>query len=54
MESKKKWYRLSYLQTKNRDTDVENKHVDTKGERGGGGMNWEIDIDTYIYYVYNR
>ena len=41
-----KWYRRSYLQSRNRDTDVENKRMDTKGE-GGGGMNWEIGIDIY-------
>ena len=29
-----KWYRLSYLQGRNRDADVENGHVDTV-ERGG-------------------
>ena len=32
-------------------TDVENKRMDTKGGKwrgvGGGGMNWEIGIDTY-------
>ena len=33
-------------------TDVENKRMDTKGEKwqgwgGGGGMNWEIGIDMY-------
>ena len=49
-----KWYRWSYLQNRNRGTDVENKHMDTKGERRGagvGGMNWEIgiDIDTIPY-----
>ena len=43
---KKKWYRLSYLQTKNRDTDVENKHMDTK-KGAVGEINWEIDIDIY-------
>ena len=43
-----KWYRWSYLQSRNRDTDVENKCMDTKGE-GGGGMNWEIGIDIDIY-----
>ena len=34
---------------RNRDTDVENKHMDTKGGKGGdgGGMNWEIGIDIY-------
>ena len=42
-----KWYRWSYLQSRNRDTDVENKCMDTRGERGGGGMNWEIGIDIY-------
>ena len=35
----------------NRDTDVENKRMDTKGGkwRGqvGGGMNWEIGVDMY-------
>ena len=31
------------------ETDVENKHMDTKGGSGGqgGGMNWEIGIDIY-------
>ena len=31
-----KWYRWSYLQSRNRDTDVENKCMDTKGGRGVG------------------
>ena len=38
------------MQGRNRDTDVENKHVDTKVGSGGGvggGMNWEIGIDMY-------
>ena len=39
-----KWYRWSYLQ--NRDTDTENKYMDTKGEHAGGSS-WEIGIDTY-------
>ena len=42
----KKWYRWSSLQSRNRDSDVENKHMDTKGEEGGG-MNWEMGIDIY-------
>ena len=29
-----KWYRLPYLQSRNRDRDVENKHIDTKGGKG--------------------
>ena len=28
-------------------TKVENRCTDTKGERAGGGRNWEIGIDTY-------
>ena len=44
-----KWYKLIYLQSKNRDTDVENKHG-YQGETGGG-MNWEIGIDIYIYML---
>ena len=38
-----KQYRLIYLQNRNRDTDVENKCMDTKL----GGMDLEIGIDTY-------
>ena len=34
------------MQGRNRDTDAENKCMDTKGG-WGGGMNWEIGIDTY-------
>ena len=32
-----KWYRWTGLQDRNRDTDVENKCMDTKGESGRGG-----------------
>ena len=28
----RKWYRCTYFQGRNRDTDVENKHVGTVGE----------------------
>ena len=40
------------MQGRNRDTDVENKRMDTKGGKpqgsgGGGVMNWEIGIDMY-------
>ena len=45
----KVWYIGTGLQGRNRDTDVENKHTDTKGGSvggwGGGGTNWEIGID---------
>ena len=36
MWSLEKWYRWTSLQGRNRDTDVENKHMGTKGESGGG------------------
>ena len=44
-----KWYRWTYLQSRNRDSDVENQHMDTKG---GGGMDSEIGI--VHYYVWSR
>ena len=35
---------------KNRDTDVENKYMDTKGESpGSNGTNWEIGIGIYTF-----
>ena len=46
MQNLEKWYRWSYLQSRNRDIDVEIKHMGTKGE-GGGEMNWEIETDIY-------
>ena len=33
---KKDWYRCSYLQSRNRDADIENKYMDTKGEEEVG------------------
>ena len=45
----KKWYR-SYLQSINRDTDIGNKCVNTKG-KGEGGRNWEIGIDIYTRFI---
>ena len=47
VEFEKNWYRQSYFQSRNRDMDVENKYMDTNGETGGGGMNWEIGINIY-------
>ena len=35
-KKKKNWYRQSYLQSRNRDTDRENKCMDAKGEAGLG------------------
>ena len=47
----KKWYKGTYLQNRNRVTNVENKLMVTRGESGRGGINWEIgiDIDTLLY-----
>ena len=52
-----KWYRLTYLQSINRDTDIENtqmgntqrEHRECMGTRrgAGGGMNGEVGIDIY-------
>ena len=33
-----KWYRITSLQGRNSDTDVENKHMDTKGGKRRRGM----------------
>ena len=41
-----KWYRWTYLQNQNRDTDVGNGHVDTGGA-GRGGRDKQIRIDVY-------
>ena len=41
-----KWYRQTYLQSRNRDTDVEEKQTDTKGERGWDGLRHWIGIHT--------
>ena len=41
-----RWYPWTYLQGRNRDTDIENRLVDTAGE-GEGGMNWESSIEIY-------
>ena len=40
-----KWYRWSYLQDRNRDTDIENKYMDTVG--------WERGWDWHIYTIDN-
>ena len=42
-----KWYIWTYLQSRNRDTDMENKCMDTKKREAEGGMSWELGIDIY-------
>lgn len=46
MRNLEKWYRLSYLQSRSRDTDIKNKYMDTKGGKGVE-KNLEVDIDIY-------
>ena len=45
----KNWYRRSYLQSRNRDTDLETKGVATKGEVRVE-MNWEVGTDIHIHH----
>ena len=47
----KNWYRQSYLQSRNRDTVLENKCMDTKGDRSSW-MNSEIGV--YIHTLLTR
>ena len=44
-----KRYRWSYLQSRNRDTDAENKRVDTKGDMGWLG--WAGRLDWHVYTI---
>ena len=41
LEKKKKRHKLTYLQNRNRLTDMENRLVFTQGEGEGSGMDWE-------------
>ena len=43
-------YRQSYLQSRSKDKDVENKPMDTKKEEEGG-INWEIGVDIYTLLI---
>ena len=45
MQNLKKWYKWSYLQNRNRLTDIENALMVTRGEGWGGGIDWEFGID---------
>ena len=50
------WYRWSYVRSRNRDIDVENKHMDTKGERTGWDelRDWDWYTYTTIYTIDNE
>ena len=51
MLSLKKWYKFTYLQDRNRFTDVDNKLMVTKWNMGRG-KNREIGIDIYaLLYI---
>ena len=48
----KKWYKGTYLQNRNRVTDVENQLMVTREERRWGGINWKIGTDIYtVLYI---
>ena len=55
----KKWYKSTYLQSRNRVTDVENKLMVTRGEKRGrrAGVDklgdWDSYIHTTIYKIDN-
>ena len=44
-----KWYRRLNLQSRKRDTDIENKCIDTKGERCGVGGTGKLGL-IHIHY----
>ena len=48
MWNQEKWYRQSYLQSRKRDTDRENKHMGIKGRGVGrtGRLGLTLTIDT--------
>ena len=54
VESKKKWYKWTYLQDINRITDVENKLMVTggKGRKDKLG-DWDWNIHTTLYKIDN-
>ena len=47
IKNKKKWYKWTYLQNRNRLTDLENKLMLTSGEGWGEGIVREFGIDMY-------
>ena len=50
MWNRKKWYKLTYLQNKNKLTDLENKLMVTRGKgRAWIDLEFEIDIYTLLY-----
>ena len=50
MQNLEKWNRGSYLQSRNRGTHIEGKHMDINRE-GGARRNWESGIGTYTLLI---
>ena len=50
----KKWYRWTGLQGRNRDTDVENKSMDTKGGKQGRGWWWWNELGDWDWHIYTN
>ena len=57
MESKIR-HKWTYLQNRNRLTDIENRLVVAKGEESGGGKYWDLGISRckllYIGWINNK
>ena len=49
-----KWYRWTGLQGRNRDTDVVNKHMDTKGGKQGEGWWWWDELGDWDWHIYTN
>ena len=47
------WYKWIYLQNRNRLTDLENRLIVTKGERGVGINKKQIDDKILLYSTWN-
>ena len=43
-----KWYRWTYLKSRNRDADIEKRLVDQELGKGESGGNWESNIEVCI------
>ena len=51
-----RWYRWSYLQSRNRDADVENKRIESKWgrERMGKAGDWHWRVFSWDWHVWTR
>ena len=50
----KKGYKWTGLQGRNRDTDVENKRMDTKGVESGGRWWWWDELGVWDWHIYTN